>query len=318
MKRVISILFLILMGMFLIAGFTINQPGISNQVLAVEKKAAAGKPTPDKPEAVQTKNTGPESARNKEPEYKEPVYQEAAYQEPPVQKTLPEENTGALEAADGPERVIDPGKPMVALTFDDGPHPRYTLQIIDTLKKYKCAATFFVVGSRAEKYPQTIKAIAESGNQIGNHTYDHTELTKLDGKKISEEITKTAKAVYNASGSEPEVLRPSYGSINSAVRENTGLPLILWSIDTLDWKTRNTKLVVKEALKNVKDGDILLMHDIYKTTADAADTIIKELSARGYQMVTIHELYAARGIEMQKGKVYSNAWLPHAKPAPKK
>ncbi|MDF2986895.1 MAG: putative xylanase/chitin deacetylase [Eubacterium sp.] len=201
-------------------------------------------------------------------------------------------------------RKVDPKKPMVALTFDDGPHPRYTAEILDALKKNDGLATFFILGSRAEKYPDAVKSIAKSGNQIGNHTYDHKELTKLNKSGINNEINKTAGILENITGLSNYVIRPTYGSVNGNVKMYAGSPLILWSIDTLDWKTRDKNKIVQQALKRVKDGDIFLMHDIYKTTADAAEVVIRELKAKGYQLVTIDELYQARGVSLENGKEY--------------
>lgn len=205
-------------------------------------------------------------------------------------------------------RKIDPDKPMIALTFDDGPHYEYTKDILDALEKNNAVATFFVLGSRAEKNKDIIKRIAEGGNQIGNHTYDHKQLTKLSDKEIIDEITKTSDIVQNITGIRPSLLRPTYGDINDNVRLYADAPLILWSIDTLDWKSRNNKKIVDAALKKVKSGDIILMHDIYKSTAMAAKVIIKELSSRGYQLVTIEELYQAKGVDLLKGKAYAHAY----------
>ncbi|MHB8062663.1 MAG: polysaccharide deacetylase family protein [Ruminiclostridium sp.] len=205
-------------------------------------------------------------------------------------------------------RQIDPQKPMVALTFDDGPHSKYTMKILASLKKYNGLATFFVLGNRAEKYKNVIKSINESGNQIGNHTYDHKELTKLGGKAITSEVSKTNNILQNITNIKPSLIRPTYGSVNKNVKLYSGAPLILWSIDTLDWKTRNEKMIVNEVLGNVKDGDIILMHDIYETTAMAAEVVIKELSSKGYQLVTIDELFTAKGIDLVNGKVYGNAY----------
>lgn len=205
------------------------------------------------------------------------------------------------------KREIDKKRTMVALTFDDGPHPEYTMNILDSLKKHKGLATFFVLGSRAEKFKSVINSITESGSQIGNHTYEHKELTRLGSKAITNEITKTASILKNITNIETNIVRPTYGSVNDKVKLYAGAPLILWSIDTLDWKTKNKKMIVNEVLGKVKDGDIILMHDIYKTTAMAAEVIIKELSSSGFQLVTIDELYTARGIDLVNGKVYSSA-----------
>ncbi len=202
------------------------------------------------------------------------------------------------------ERELDKGMPMVALTFDDGPHPKYTAEILEALRENKAVATFFVLGNRAEKYKSTINSIIEGGNELGNHTYDHKELTKLNGKGIESQITRTAEILERITGKTPSVTRPTYGSINENVKLYAGSPLVLWSIDTMDWKSRNKNQIVDKTLKNVKDGDIILMHDIYKSTADAAKVIIRELKAKGYQMVTISELYHAREVTLQKGHAY--------------
>lgn len=206
------------------------------------------------------------------------------------------------------DRKIDPKKPMVALTFDDGPHYKYTKNILNSLKKYNAVATFFVLGDRAEKNKDIIKCMAENGNQIGNHTYDHKYLTKLSTTEINNEINKTSDIIYNITNIRPSVLRPTYGAVNDNVKLNTNVPLILWSVDTRDWQSRDEKSVVNKALKNVKDGEIILMHDIYKSTASAADVIIKELTSKGYQLVTVDELFHAKEVKLVKGTVYSHAY----------
>lgn len=200
--------------------------------------------------------------------------------------------------------IADPGKPMVALTFDDGPHPKYTTEIVEALKKNDARATFFVLGSRAEEYKSTINTIVENGNEIGNHTYSHRELTRLKKPEIKSEIKKTSDILEAITGKVPFLTRPTYGSVNENVKICAGSPLILWSVDTLDWKSRDKEKIVHRTLSMVKDGDIILMHDIYKSTADAAKVVISELRARGYQLVTISQLYQARDISLENGKEY--------------
>ena len=199
---------------------------------------------------------------------------------------------------------IDPDKPMVALTFDDGPHPKYSMEIAEALKKNDALATFFVLGSRAEKYKSTVNKIAENGNEIGNHTYSHRELTRLKKVEIQSEIRKTSDILKAITGKTPFLTRPSYGSVNDNVKTYAGSPLILWSVDTQDWKSRDKDKIVHRTMSTVKDGDIILMHDIYKSSADAAKVVISELKAKGYQMVTISQLYQARGISLENGKEY--------------
>lgn len=199
-------------------------------------------------------------------------------------------------------------KPKVALTFDDGPHPQYTQKILNALKKYKGHATFFVVGKRAEKYKSTIRKIIANGNQIGNHTYDHIKLTKLSESGIKDELNKTSDILQNIIHKRPSIIRPTYGSVNDRVKSYAGAPIILWSIDTMDWKTENKNTTINKVMGKVKDGDIVLMHDLYKTSAQAADVIIQRLSSQGYQLVTIDELFAARGEKPVNGNVYYEAY----------
>lgn len=186
--------------------------------------------------------------------------------------------------------AIDPAKPMVAVTFDDGPKASTTGRILDTLQFYNARATFFVLGSLAEKNTDILCKMRDIGCQIGNHTYDHPKLTNLSSQNIASQISRTSQIVANATGVTPALVRPPYGSYNKTVSSAAGAPLILWSIDTLDWKSRNAASVTNEVLSKVRDGDIILMHDIYTSTADAADAIIPALIQRGFQLVTVSEL----------------------------
>lgn len=201
--------------------------------------------------------------------------------------------------------VIDSTKPMVAITFDDGPNPNHTNRILDTLACYNARATFFVLGSQAERYPEVLLRMKKLGCQIGNHTYNHPQLTTLSAQNISYQLNKTSEIVANATGTAPTAIRPPYGSYNKSVLSIAGAPLILWSIDTLDWKSRNANSVVNSVLPKVKDGDIILMHDIYSSTATAAETIVPELLARGFQLVTIDELAYYKNMSLSPGSVYS-------------
>ncbi len=224
------------------------------------------------------------------------------------------ENPTAPSNTKQPEKVTPKqpapvkSKPMIALTFDDGPHPQYTPQILSALKKYNGHATFFVVGNRAQKYPGVIKQISQNGNQIGNHSYSHSQLTKLSESGIKSELKKTSDILQNIIQKKPSIVRPTYGSVNNRVKSASGSPLILWSIDTLDWKTKSKTKTVNKVVGKVKDGDIVLMHDLYKPTAQATEAIIQNLTAKGYKLVTIDELFATRGIKLQNGQVYNNAY----------
>ncbi len=204
-------------------------------------------------------------------------------------------------------RYIDPNKPMVALTFDDGPSPEYTPEILKALRDNNARATFFVLGTLAELNPELLNQIAESGNEIGNHTYSHLDLTKLVEPALDYQVLTTQEIVRRATGKAPVLLRPSYGFINEVVKK-IDIPIILWSIDSLDWQSKNPDVIYDVVLNNLKDGDIILMHDIYKTSAEAALRIIPELKRRGYQLVTISELAKVRGIPLKSGNVYGNLY----------
>lgn len=207
---------------------------------------------------------------------------------------------GRLESE---ENSIDPNKPMVALTFDDGPGPR-TEELLDKLDEYGSRATFFMQGMNAQRYKDTVKKMAEIGCELGNHSYNHPYLTKLDAKGIQEQIGKTNSILADASGQRATVMRPPFGAINEEVKANAGMPLILWSIDTLDWKTRNTQSTIDCVMQEVSDGDIILMHDIHTESIDAALALIPKLIDEGYQLVTVSELADARNITMQNGGKY--------------
>lgn len=194
----------------------------------------------------------------------------------------------------GNYRYVNPDLPMIALTFDDGPAGR-TTEIIDCLQSHQAAATFFVTGMNAERYTDTLARMRRAGCEIGNHTYDHTYLTRLSATDIQGEISAVDDIVRAATGSGTTVLRPPGGHHNETVDAVAGMPIIMWSIDTRDWQTRSTQATIDSVLGSVRDGDIILMHDIHSTTVDAALYLIPELQRRGYQLVTVSELAEYRG-----------------------
>ncbi len=201
-------------------------------------------------------------------------------------------------------RKIDKNKKMVALTYDDGPSI-YTPRVLKTLKENNAVATFFVVGNRVPTYSDTVKKAHDMGCEIGNHTYEHKNLTRVSEAKVKRQITKTNRNVKKVTGQAPVIVRPTGGATNANVKQWVGMPSIIWSIDTLDWKTRNAGSTKKAVLDHVKDGDIVLMHDLYSATASASETIIPELVKRGYQLVTVSELAECRGGMKETGAYYS-------------
>ena len=201
-------------------------------------------------------------------------------------------------------RKIDKNKKMVALTYDDGPSI-YTPRILKTLKENNSVATFFVVGNRVPMYSDTVKKAHDMGCEIGNHTYEHKSLPNLSETEVKRQISKTNKEVKKAIGEKPVIMRPTGGATNTNIKKWVGMPSIIWSVDTLDWKTRNADSTRRAVLNRVKDGDIVLMHDLYSATATASETIIPELVRRGYQLVTVSELAECRGGMKETGAYYS-------------
>lgn len=200
---------------------------------------------------------------------------------------------------------IDPDKPMVALTFDDGPGKR-TDELLETLEKYSAHATFFVLGTNVKRYPEEIKKMQEIGCEVGNHSYNHEDLSKLKKKGLKEQVNTTNKMVKEITGYGVTLMRPPYGAISDTMKDQLKQPMILWNIDTLDWKTRNAKKTIKAVMKDVKDGDIILLHDIHSETIDAAIKLIPKLQEEGYQLVTVSEMAAAKGIQLEAGKKYTD------------
>ena len=201
-------------------------------------------------------------------------------------------------------RKIDKNKKMVALTYDDGPSI-YTPRVLKTLKENNAVATFFVVGNRVPTYSDTVKKAHDMGCEIGNHTYEHKSLPNLSETEVKRQISKTNKEVKKAIGEKPVIMRPTGGATNTNIKKWVGMPSIIWSVDTLDWKTRNADSTRRAVLNRVKDGDIVLMHDLYSATATASETIIPELVRRGYQLVTVSELAECRGGMKETGAYYS-------------
>lgn len=205
-----------------------------------------------------------------------------------------------------PQGNIDPNKPMVALSFDDGPNPVSTPMILDTLEKYNVRATFFDLGNLMKKYPDVVRREAQLG-EVGTHSYAHKNLNNLSVQELNEDLRLSREAFKSVLGYEPILIRPPYGNANATVRALVDMPIINWDIDTLDWKYRNKDLILNEIDKYGNlDGRIILMHSIYKTTAEAVEILIPDLLDRGYQVVSISELATYKGYTLQTGTVYNN------------
>lgn len=178
----------------------------------------------------------------------------------------------------------------IALTFDDGPHAVYTPAMLDALKERDVKASFFLIGKCISGNEEIVKRIKDEGHLIGNHTFNHVQLNKLSDEKACQEITKTSNLIYEITGVYTAYVRPPFGEWKKDLDCNVTMLPVMWSIDSLDWTTSNVDGIVKRVLKNIKDGDIILMHDGYDSTVKAALRIIDELQKRGFEFVTVDEL----------------------------
>lgn len=178
----------------------------------------------------------------------------------------------------------------VALTFDDGPHPVYTPRLLDGLKARGVHASFFMVGENAAANPELVERIYEEGHLIGNHTYSHQQLTTLSEEAATQELTKTQEVLEQITGEWPLYVRPPFGSWNRELEGEVSMLPVLWSVDSLDWTTTNTAEIVRRVVTQVKEDDIILMHDYYASSVEAALQVVDQLQTAGFTFVTADEL----------------------------
>lgn len=211
----------------------------------------------------------------------------------------------AAAPADAVQPIADSLK-LVALTFDDGPKTRTTPRLLDGLDQRGVKATFFLIGKQVEEAPELVTRMAQSGHQLGIHTYDHVALGGLNRADFDAQVGRTRQVLANLLGYDDFLLRPPYGTVDDSVKRYAGSPIILWSVDPEDWHERSVQREVAHIVSAVKDGDIILMHDIFPESVDAALQVIDQLHQAGYAFVTVEELFAARGVELQPGNIYRN------------
>jgi len=192
----------------------------------------------------------------------------------------------------------------VALTFDDGPRADTTAALLDGLRERGASATFFVVGEQITGNEALIRRMAAEGHQIGNHTYSHVRLEKAEDERIVEEIHKTEVLLTEILGQGDYWLRPPYGMVDLKRAELIHTPMIHWSLDPEDWKKLNAKEVSQQVLREIEAGDIVLLHDFYPTSVEAALTIIDTLQQRGYAFVTVAQLFEVYGVTPEEGVFY--------------
>ena len=200
-----------------------------------------------------------------------------------------------------PVEEKDPNRKVVALTFDDGPSI-YTLQALEELKNNNMKATFFELGSMMNSYPDTVKAVYDSGNEIASHGYSHTSFIKLGVEGVNNELAKTNEIFKNITGADLTMVRPPYGSINANIKENVNTIFVKWSVDSLDWKEKDK--FIDNIMSTVHDGAIILLHDIHKTTVDGLPTLLPLLYSQGYDVVTVSELASIKGVSLENNNIY--------------
>lgn len=180
--------------------------------------------------------------------------------------------------------------PRVALTFDDGPHRIYTKNLLDGLRERGVKATFFVVGENIPGNEDLIRQMEEDGHLIGNHTYDHADISKMSDEENCRELRKTSELVKQITGHQTAYVRPPFGNWKESMDCRISMIAVKWTIDTLDWKSKNVEEIIRKVMQQVSDHDIILMHDYYATSVEAALQIVDRLKAEGYEFVTVEDL----------------------------
>ena len=200
------------------------------------------------------------------------------------------------------EMEVDP--PLVALTFDDGPRNKTTGPLLDGLALREVPSTFFLVGSRIAGSEELLHRMKEEGHQIGIHTYDHVIVAGLSKEEFDLQVSKTTSLLTEILGEGDYWLRPPYGIVDEAVKAWSDFPLILWSVDPEDWKDENIDRIVAEVVGHVRDGDIILMHDLFPSSVEAALQVVDRLLDQGYCFVTVAQLLEERGVKTESGEIY--------------
>lgn len=208
-------------------------------------------------------------------------------------------------------RTVDPAKPMVALTYDDGPHETCSDLILDVLEEHHAVATFFEVGRNVSRYPQVLVREQALGCEIASHSNVHKDLSKLKKSTLLADLDAADQAFIDAVGFAPTMVRPPYGAVNKTVKCGTGRSMVTWSVDTLDWKSRDAQAIIDcvQGLGDL-DGQVVLMHSLYESTAEATAVLVPWLQEQGYQLVTVSELMACYYGELpEANKLYGYAYF---------
>ncbi len=187
------------------------------------------------------------------------------------------------------EETVDRPK-KIAITFDDGPHPYYTEQLLDGLQERGAKASFFVMGKQAEAYPELVLRMQAEGHLIGNHTYSHMQLGKRNRESFKSELIRTNELLLKITGEEPQYVRPPYGSWDKSFESELMMIPVLWTIDPMDWCSSDVNGIVQKVTKKAEENAVILMHDEYKSSVTAALEIVDTLQKQGYEFVTVDEI----------------------------
>ena len=204
---------------------------------------------------------------------------------------------------------VDDGKKYIAITFDDGPSGQKTRNLLEVLDKHQVKATFFVVGEKIKNGQTVLKETYDAGHEIGSHSYSHKDFNKISDKEVIDELVLVNEEIYKVLNLYPNLFRPPYGVVGDNLDKlisDQNLFQIFWSIDTLDWKSKHAKIIYDHVIENIKEGDIILLHDSYDSSVEAADKIIETLKKDNYEFVTISELAKKQGIELKTYTRYRN------------
>jgi len=212
----------------------------------------------------------------------------------------PAEVTSAVASAE----IAGQEQKYVALTFDDGPRADTTGRLLDGLRERDAKATFFLIGRQIAGNEDLVRRMKAEGHQVGNHTWNHVRIQSATYATVEQEVGCTEQALCSLLGNDTYWLRPPYGQLDQKQRSWFCVPLIQWSVDPQDWKVKNTETVRKAVEKVVQPGDIILLHDFYATSVDAALEIVDDLQAQGYQFVTLKELFSVYGVCPECGVLY--------------
>lgn len=196
---------------------------------------------------------------------------------------------------------------LIALTFDDGPKQSTTTVLLDGLAERGARVTFFLIGEQIPANEELVLRMEAEGHEVGIHSWSHVRLTGLNDADFAAEVGRTRTVLKNVLGREEFLLRPPYGLTDEGVLKRAEAPLILWSVDPEDWGDKNTQREVEHILSNARDGAIILLHDIYPESVEAALRVVDALHEEGYYFVTVSDLFAAKGIELEQGKIYRYA-----------